>query len=88
MLIEFVDRFHHRQRFLPRSHRRDALAHPDGVGQLGLVELFESRFVIEQLHLRRSARREEVNHPLGLGREVRRTERSFGLLGLVGQRGE
>ena len=86
ILPELVDGLHHRQRLLPRSHGGDALAHPDGIGQLGFVKFFQARLVIKQFHLRGPARHEQVNHAPGFGREMRKAKKSLRFAGLIRQR--
>ena len=71
---------------LAAGHRRQPLAHADGIGQIGVVDFFQARLVIQQIHLRRPAVHEEVDQPLGLRREMRQLgQRGMGADGVFGR---
>ena len=67
MLLERIDRRHHRKRRLPRGHRRQPLAHPDRRRQILAAQLVELWLVVERFELRRCAGLKQVNDPLCLG---------------------
>src|SRR5262245_15343465 len=71
MLRELEDRLRDRKACLPRGHRRQPLAVPDRVGQVGAMSFYEVWFVIEQIELRRSAALEHINDALGFRGKMR-----------------
>ncbi len=72
VLLEFENRWRHRQRRLARRHARDPLPLPDRIRQILAAILGQLRLVVEQVHLRRAARLVQEDHALGLGREMRK----------------
>ena len=44
----------------------------NGIGKVGTLEFFESRFIVEQFDLRRTAGLEQINDAFGFGSEIRK----------------
>ena len=87
VFLEFVAGRRNREAGLAAGHRGDALAAPDGVGQVLVVMVVELGLVIPEIELARTAVHEEVDDALSLGGEVRETGEPAGLV-VTQDRGE
>ena len=86
VLREIEDRGRDREAGLPAGHGGEALALPDGIGQVLIEHVLHLRLVVEGFHLWRRAYQMQVNAALRFWGEVRQT-REGGGLGLVAQQG-